>query len=88
MTRARSNLADFLAALGGSDAPFLVGQVVNVAAGAAADGNALVTVDWMGTQVKASYGSHYTPAVGHVVLLARTQPPAILQHLIGTPPTS
>ena len=88
MTRARSTLADFLAAIGTTDSPFLVGQVAAVDAGAAADGNALVTVTWMGTDFYATYGSHYTPAVGHVVLLARTQPPAILQHLIGTPPTS
>lgn len=84
----RGDLVDFLLAAGASDSPFLVGQVTAVAAGAAADGNALVTVAWMGTDFYATYGSHYTPVVGHVVLLARTQPPAILMRLIGKPPTS
>lgn len=88
MTRARTNLVDFLLAAGDADSPFLVGTVTVVTAGAAADGNALVTVERLGTSSYATYGPHYTPVVGHVVLLARTQPPAILQRLIGKPPTS
>ena len=66
-----------------------VGTVTAVTAGAATDGNALVTVTYQGTQVKAAYGAHYTPVVGHVVLMARTGPQlAIVCRLIGTPPTT
>lgn len=87
MTRARSVLTDYLTALGASPSQFAVGEVTAVAPGAAVDGNALVTVSWLGTQTYATYGDHYTPVVGHVVLLARTQPLAILCRLIGTPPS-
>jgi hypothetical protein len=88
LTRKRSALLDYLTALGDNASPFLVGQVAAVGLGAAADGNDLVTVDWMGTEVEVSYGAHYSPVVGHVVLMARTQPLAILCRLIGTPPSS
>lgn len=88
MTRQRSVLLDYLTALGDTDSPFLVGEVAAVAPGAAADGNALVSVTWMGTETEVTYGAHYTPVVGHVVLMARTQPFAIICRLIGTPPSS
>ena len=71
----------------GDDSPFAVGAVTAVTAGAAADGNALVTVNWRGTELYASYGAHYTPAVGHVVLMTRTQPLHIIDRIIGTPPS-
>jgi hypothetical protein len=61
--------------------------VATVVAGAAADGNALVTVTWRGAATKAAYLSSYTPTVGHVVLVLY-QPPGglvILSRVIGTP---
>lgn len=71
----------------GDESPFTVGTVTAVSAGAAADGNALVTVSWRGTSTYATYGSHYTPVVGHVVFMARTQPLHIIDRIIGTPPS-
>lgn len=63
-----------------------VGVIATVTAGAAADGNALVTVTWQGSTSACAYPSTYTPVVGHRVLLA-IQPPqiVILCRLIGTP---
>lgn len=63
-----------------------VGVIATVTAGAAADGNALVTVTWNGATTACAYPSTYTPVVGHKVLLA-IQPPqiVILCRLIGTP---
>lgn len=75
------------AASSSGPSPFAVGTVTAVAPGAAADGNALVTVDWHGAATYATYGAHYTPVVGHTVLMARTQPLAILMRIVGTPPT-
>ena len=63
--------------------------VASVAAGAAADGNALVTVTWRGQPVPAAYLSSYTPVVSHVVVVLY-QPPGglvILGRVIGTPPS-
>ncbi len=63
--------------------------VATVSAGAAADGNALVTVTWRGQSVQAAYLSSYTPTVGHVVVVIY-QPPGgllILGRVIGTPPS-
>lgn len=63
--------------------------VATVTAGAAADGNALVTVTWRGTPVQAAYLASYTPAVAHVVMVL-IQPPGgltILGRVIGTPPS-
>jgi hypothetical protein len=63
--------------------------VATVAAGAAADGNALVTVTWRGQAVKAAYLASYTPTAGHVVAVIY-QPPAglmVLGRVIGTPPS-
>lgn len=90
MTRARANLVEDLLATAAAAGPsaFSVGTVTAVDAGAALDGNSLLTVDINGTVAYATYGDHYTPVVGHVVLLAKTQPRAVLIHLIGTPPTS
>jgi hypothetical protein len=61
--------------------------VATVTAGAAADGNALVTVTWWGVAVPASYLASYTPTVGHTVAVVY-QPPGgllILGRIIGTP---
>jgi hypothetical protein len=61
--------------------------VATVAAGAAADGNALVTVTWRGQAIQAAYLSSYTPTVGHNVIVLY-QPPGgllILGRVIGTP---
>lgn len=90
MTRNRAAMIEHLLAAASTAGPaaFSVGTVTNVATGAAADGNALVTVDVYGTEAYATYGDHYTPVVGHVVLLAQTQPRVILCRLIGTPPAS
>lgn len=41
--------------------------VTSVVAGGAKDGFAAVTVRFQGGQYRASYMSHYTPVVGHVV---------------------
>lgn len=63
--------------------------VASVAAGAAADGNALVTLTWRGQSIKAAYLSSYTPTAGHVVAVLY-QPPGgllILGRIIGTPPS-
>lgn len=63
--------------------------VASVAAGAAADGNALVTVTWRGQNLPAAYLASYAPTAGHVVLVL-CQPPAglvVLGRVIGTPPS-
>lgn len=86
-----SGTRDLLAYLSAADdnSAFAVGVVSNVVPGAAADGNALVTVTWRGTQATATYGAHYTPNKNDVVLMARTtQRLVILMRLIGTPPTT
>lgn len=82
------DLIGTILAAGDSGSPFTVGTVAAVGAGGAADGNALVTITWQGTSIKVAYAASYTPVVGHVVLLARTQPLVILCRLIGTPPSS
>ena len=48
-----------------------IGTIVEIDPGGAADGFDLVTVDWGGTEVPVGRGSTYTPAVGHVVWMAR-----------------
>lgn len=63
--------------------------VATVSAGAAADGNALVTLTWRGASQQAAYLSSYSPVVGHTVAVAY-QPPGgllILGRIIGTPPS-
>lgn len=62
--------------------------ITTVSAGAAADGNALVTISWRGQSLNASYLSTYTPTVGHVVAVVIQPPslPLILSRVIGTPP--
>ncbi len=63
--------------------------VASVSAGAAADGNALVTLTWRGQSVKAAFLSSYTPTAGHTVAVVY-QPPGgllILGRIIGTPPS-
>lgn len=88
MTRNRSVLVEYLTALGNNGSAFAVGVVTAIDPGAADDGNNLVTVDYLGTEIEVSYGAHYTPVIGHVVLMAKTQPLAILCRLIGTPPAT
>lgn len=62
--------------------------VATVAAGAAADGNALVTVTWRGASQKAAYLSSYAPTVGHVVaVVVQGGALLILGRIIGTPPS-
>lgn len=82
-----AELVDMVIAAGAPGSPFAVCSVTNVEPGAAKDGNPLVTVDYYGTPVYATYGAHYTPAIGHVVFVANAQPRVILCRLIGTPPT-
>ncbi len=63
--------------------------VASVSAGAAADGNALVTVTWRGQAIQAAYLASYTPSVSHTVAVLY-QPPGgllILGRIIGTPPS-
>lgn len=63
--------------------------ITTVTAGAAADGNALVTVTWRGQAVQAAYLASYTPVVAHNVIVLY-QPPGgllILGRVIGTPPS-
>jgi len=64
-------------------------EVTAVTAGAAVDGNALVTVLWRGIEVPAAYAASYLPAPGDVVLL-NVQPPSvvILCRVIGRPPAT
>jgi hypothetical protein len=71
LQRAALRLADHtserIRAATGGDA--FLATIGTVTAGAAADGNALVTVDWRaGTVEAAGYLSSYTPVVGHRVL--------------------
>jgi hypothetical protein len=46
--------------------------VATVTAGAATDGNALVTVTYNGATLPAKYLLHYTPVVGHQVMVAKS----------------
>lgn len=74
--------------LSAADSPsaWAVGTIKAVAVGGAVDGNALVTVTWQGADVFVPYGSHYTPVVGHVVLMARFGPQlAVVCRLVGIP---
>lgn len=52
--------------------PFAVGTVATVTANGS--NPPLVTVTWNGANVPARCPRHYTPAVGHVVLMARLGP--------------
>lgn len=63
------------------------GVIATVTAGAASDGNALVTVTYRGVTVEAAYPSTYTPVVAHVVnlLVTSTGGVFILGRFIGTP---
>lgn len=84
-----SALADTLMAASADSRQWAVGTITAVAAGAAADGNALATVTWQGQALRAAYTASYTPVVGHVVLMARIGPQlAIVGRLIGTPPST
>lgn len=77
-----------LMAVPGSDESWAVGTVTSVSTGAAEDGNALVAVNWRGAIAQVAYAASYTPAPGHVVLMARVKSSlAIVCQLIGTPPT-
>jgi hypothetical protein len=68
-------------------AKLFAATVVSVVAGAASDGNAVVTVRWRGKDIKvAGYGAHYTPAVGHAVTCALFDDQTrIVQRDIGQP---
>lgn len=60
--------------------------IASVTAGAATDGNALVTIVWRGATVPAAYTASYTPTVGHVVLVLVQLPQiVIVDRVIGTP---
>lgn len=66
--------------------PAFAATVMTVTAGAAQDGNALVTVSYRGATFAAAYSASYTPVVGHVVkvTVVRNQP-IIDFRIIGTP---
>lgn len=90
LTRAQRRTANELRDLAsrhGHPARYGAAQVTAVAAGAAADGNALVSIDWCGTTTEAAYLASYgSPAVGHTVLVLAQGPQlVILGRLIGTP---
>lgn len=61
--------------------------VTAVAAGAASDGNALVTVDYRDAAQEVAYLSSYTPTVGHTVGLQVGSDGSllILGRIVGTP---
>lgn len=82
-------LVDLLGTLSEQAPAWADGVVTAVDPTGGEDGKSLVTVNWNGTLVKLAHLSSYTPAVGHVVLMARYKSKlAILGQLIGTPPTS
>ncbi len=90
LTRAQRRNANLVRDLaqGGLGQPCRVepAVVTAVATGAAADGHALVTVDWRGTPVEAAYDASYSPAVGHTVwVLVQRGQIIIGGRLIGTP---
>lgn len=65
----------------------IVATVTDVAAGAAPDGNALVTVTWRGSPCSVSgYLASYTPAEGHRVVCAYIDNQLIITgRVIGQP---
>lgn len=70
-----SALDDFAATLrtaAGKNSPWAVGTVVSFVSNGS--NPPTVTVDWNGTDVIAPCPRHYTPVVGHVVLMARVGP--------------
>jgi hypothetical protein len=87
---ALDGLVDSIISAAAADAPssFAVGTVVAVGEGSADDGNSLVTVSWRGGQYRCVYLQPYEPAIDDVVLMARTQPLAILGRIVGTPPVN
>ncbi len=90
LTRAQRRQANELRDLARAGSPhraaYAPAQVTAVATGAAADGNALVSVDWRGTVIEVAYLSSYSPAVGHtVLLLVQGSQVVIVGRLIGTP---
>lgn len=63
-----------------------LGTVATVTAGAASDGNALVTVTVNGATQEAAYLASWTPTVGHIVaVLVQAANLLILGRTIGTP---
>lgn len=66
---------------------FRFGQVASVTPGAAADGNAAITVTVLGTtQAMAYLAAYATPTVGHTVLvLSVLRYPVVLGRVIGLP---
>lgn len=64
------------------------GTVATVTAGAAADGNALVTVTVDGATQEAAYLASWTPTAAHIVaVLIQGGVLTILGRVIGTPPS-
>jgi hypothetical protein len=48
-----------------------MGTITAIAPSAASDGNTLVSVNYRGVSIQVPYLAHYTPVVGHAVVLAR-----------------
>lgn len=68
---------------------FPVAVVTAITTGGGTDGADLVTVNYKGASLKFSHLSNYTPAVNHVVILARSGGNwVILGRPIGFPPAS
>lgn len=62
-------------------------RVHAIAPAGGTDGQALVTVDYLGSLLKLPHMDHYTPVVGHVVVLANVNGlPTIVGRPIGFPP--
>ena len=77
--------SDRLAAV--PSARLILATVANVIPGNSEDGNATVSVTWRGEDLEvSSYGSTYTPAVGHRVLCALVESQLIIfDRQIGFP---
>lgn len=64
-------------------------EVIAVQPGAAKDGLALVTVDYLGAELALRYDVAYTPAIGHVVVLGRNAGDLYIKcRLGGYPPNA
>jgi hypothetical protein len=70
---------------GTDDSSFAIAVVTDVGLAGAGDGHDLVTVNYRGTNTRVTHDPDIEFVVGDVVLLARTQPMAILIRLAGTP---
>lgn len=86
LARSQRRLAGKMREASGSVLKVRLGTIAAVTAGAAADGNAAVTVTVTGNTIPAPYLASYTPTVGHtVVVVLVLNSPLILGRVIGLP---